>query len=257
MANENGLIWYYGSYEHPAGEVYPRNIEVRPIQSDRGIRWATLFRMSVAGSFVNQNPELDAAGVNTRIGQIRAAYLNDYQDCGFKLEDGTVTNHRIINSDPYNLSGTKIVHRSWDNVYPTEFANTRSFSVTVESLYLSYYNEIVYFSETTQKIGTGGEVWRLYNLWDGTPVRETIFNTSKVIHVTRGTIVGLTTWPTPPPPLWPLEEQLWRRQIIYASPRYHGDLGFTKGTHYAVNYAYFFERSGPDATTRTNTWFNG
>jgi hypothetical protein len=257
MAREGELIWYYGSYEHPVGEVYPRNIEVRPLQSDMGVRWGTVFRMSVAGSFVNQSPELTPKQVGTRIQDMKDAYRDDYKDCGFKHSDGTLTPHRIVNADPFNLSGTKIVHRSWDNVYPTEYANTRSFSVTVQSLYLSEYNDVVYFHETTQKIGTGGEVWRLYNQWDGTPVRETVFNTSKVIHVTRGTIVGLYTWPTPPPPLWPLEEQEWKRQIVYGSPKHHGDLSFLKGTHYAVSYAYFFERNGPDATSPYNTWFNG
>ena len=261
MSSDQGLIWFYGDYEHPAGEVYPKTIEILPKHSDKGVRWASFFRMEVAGSFVGTNPfvdgpELTPAQVDARIIEMEAEYLNDYKDCGFKLKDGTPTEHYMTNNDPFNLSGNKIMHRSWDNQYPTEFANTRSFSITIESLFLQSYNPIVYFHETTQRIGTGGPVWALHNNWGEDPEREEIFTKSKVTHVTRGTIVGLTARPTIPPPLWPEEEQEWKREVSDSSPQFHGDLSFTKGTHYVRSYAYYFERIGPDPTPSRN-WYNG
>lgn len=255
--SSNGLIWYYGNYEHPPGEVYPQKIEVRPLSSDRGLRWAYIVRTQVAGSFVNQSPELDAAGVNSRIATMEQAYRYDYQDYGFKLSNGALTQHHLNTDDPFNLSGNKIVHRSWDNMWPTEFANTRSFTVTLESIIQQSEHRILFFSETTQRIGNGGPTWRLYNQWNGTPVREEITNTSKVYHVQRGTIVGLDTWPTPPDPWWPLEEQQWRRTITQASPRLHGHPSLARATHYALSYTYYFERGNSDPTSPINTWFTG
>jgi hypothetical protein len=34
----SGLIFKYGDYVHPAGEVYPQAIEIRPVLSERGIK---------------------------------------------------------------------------------------------------------------------------------------------------------------------------------------------------------------------------
>lgn len=247
MSSNNGLIFQYGNYQHEKGEVYPERIEIRPLFTEDGIRWASDIRMQVAGSFVNMNPELTPTGVDAKIAEIESVYAgqSDYKDAKFLLEDGTETQHRLINDDPYNLSGNHIINFSWDNRYPTEFANTRSFSVSIGARFLQSYSNILYFHETTQRIGDGGPMWRMYNRWDGLPVKEFITNQSKVYHVQRGIVIGLFTWPLPPEPYWPDEEQTWRRSITQASPKFHGDLAFSKGTHYALSYAYFFERVGP------------
>jgi hypothetical protein len=244
--SSDGLIFYYGSYEHPKGEVSPTRIEIRPLFTDEGIRWAQDVRVEIEGSFVNQSPELDSLGVDARIIELEDVYGNDYQDFGFNLSDGTPTDHYLLTDDLYNLSGNHVMHFGWENRFPTEFANTRSFRAVLGARYLSPYEDIIYFHETVQKIGTGGERWRLYNRWNGDPVKETIMTQSKVYHVQRGTVVGLASTPTIPGPLWPDDEQVWRRTITRVSPRHHGDLSFLKATHYAVSYAYFFERIGVD-----------
>jgi hypothetical protein len=247
--SSDGMIFQYGDYQHEKGEVYPQKIEIRPLLTEDGVRWASDYRMSLAGSFVNQSPELDAAGVNTKIGEIEEAYRFDYKDAKFLLPDGvTETEHRMISDDPFNLSGNRIINFSWDNRYPTEFANTRSFSVTIQARFLQSYSSILYFHETVQRIGTGGPMWRIYNRWDGTPFKEFISTESKVYHVQRGIIIGQSAWLPAPEPYWPDDEQVWRRSITQASPKFHGDLSFIKGTHYAKSYAYFFERVGPDET---------
>ena len=132
MSSNNGLIFYYGPYNHPQGEVYPQAIEYIPQFSEKGIRWGTKYRFKVAGSYVNQSPELDHDGVDARSVAIDAAYLDDYKDCGFKFSDGTPTIHKMTSNDPFNMSGNKILYRSWDNNGPTEMANTRSFSIRSE-----------------------------------------------------------------------------------------------------------------------------
>jgi len=258
MSNTGELKFVYGSYEHPLGEVYPRKIEIIPEASQRGVRWASRYRMEVAGNIVQTGTtELTAAQVGARIAGIQAAYESDYQDAGFKYSDDSWTPHKMTNGDAFNLSGNHVTKLSWDtDAGATEFANTRSFTIVIESLFMQSYNPILFFSERVQRIGNGGEVWSLFNLWDGTPVKETIFTTSKIYHVQRGTIVGLLDWPSPPPPLWPDDEHQEKRIVIQGSPDFHGDLNFIKGTHYPVQYVYYYERSGTDGLT-PNPWYNG
>lgn len=255
MSNANGLIFKYGNYSHLPGEVYPQRLEVRPLISEDGVRWATDYRMQVGGSFVNQVPELDAAGVNTKIDEVEQAYQNDYQDALFLFNDGTTqTQHRLFNNDPFNLSGNRVINFTWDNRFPTEFANTRSFSVTIGARYLTNYWDILYFHETTTRIGDGGPMWRMYNTWAGDPEKEFITTQSKVTHVQSGIVIGLYDWPLPPAPYWPDEEMTWRRKVTQVSPRFHGDLSFLKGTHWGISYTYYFERIGPDPF-RPNPFF--
>ena len=243
----DGFTFFYGDYEHEKGEVYPQAIQVIPRINDDGVRWASLYRMQVAGDFCSSDgTQLTVAQISTRISALNDAYQFDYKDCGFKDPDGNLTPHRMDTNDVYNLSGNRIVRRSWDNVMPTEYANTRSFSVTIESLFQENYTEILAFREATTKRGTGGPIWKMYNLWDGTPYKEFITNTSKVTHVQTGTIIGMNTWPDPllyAPPYWPDEEMEWLRTITQTSPRNHGHPSFQKATHYRTDYTYFFQRT--------------
>lgn len=257
MSFRDGLIWYYGNYEHLPGEVYPARIEVIPHKSTRGVRWASTHRMSVGGHFIDINPELDAAGVEARVAAHRTAYLHDYKNCGFLLNDlaKTPTSHKFDNDDENNLSGNVLSYKSWENLTDTEFANTRSFSMKVESLWQESYSSLYYFNETISQRGTGGPVWRMYNNWSGDPVKQTIFPTSKVYVVQRGLIIAQDFHAAPPLPWWPDYEQEWRYQEALESPKFHGDPYFslTKATHFVTRYAYFYENIGPPRRT-PNPW---
>lgn len=243
----DGFQFYYGDYTHEKGEVYPKSLQVIPRANEDGIRWASLYRMQVAGDFCSSDgTPLTVAQLSTRISAMDAAYLYDYRNCGFLDPDGNLTPHHLSTNDNYNLSGNRVVYRSWDNIMPTEYANTRSFSVTIEALFQENYTEILGFKEETTKKGTGGPVWVMYNLWNGTPYKEIIHNTSKVTHVQAGTIIGMNTWPNPlfySPPYWPAEEMEWLRVVKQTSPRNHGHPSLAKSTHYRTDYAYFFQRT--------------
>jgi len=247
--SSNGLKFFYGNYEHLVGEVYPAKIEVIPKFTPDGIRWATQYTFRLKGSFVDVEPELSPSGVDTKINDILVAYRDDYKDCGFRLPDGTLTNHYMKSSDQYNLSGNRVVYRSWDHQTPTEFANTRSFSIGISSLWNSSINNILSWNESVEKTGTGGPIREVRTTWNGIPYMYTIANQSKVTHVQQGEIVSLGTWATPPDPLWPNEELVHLRVIQQNSPKYWGDPSYTKPTHFVVRYKYIFQRVGPSPIT--------
>lgn len=93
-------------------------------------------------------------------------------------------------------------------------------------------------------------MWKMYNLWNGTPYKEITNNYSKVTHVQTGSIVSMSYWVDPTlyaPPYWPDEEMTWLRTITQHSPRHHGHPSFNKPTHYRVDYTYYFMRTTPGA----------
>jgi hypothetical protein len=255
MSSGKGMSFYWGSYVHPPCEVYPEKVERTPQYSERGIRWATEYRLTVRGDLVSNTPgdELTPAEVTARIQQMDLAYNSDYYDCGF-LMDGAATPHRMLNNDPDNLSGNQIVYRSWDNVLPTEYANTRSFTIIVRALFLHGQEAISSFTEYVTKVGTGGPLWELADTANG-PEKIPILPKTKVTHVQRGTIVGTIGRISPPPPIWPLEEQQWRRVIVQTSPKFYGNPRLRRPVEYKTDYAYYFERLGPDALQGRNWWF--
>ena len=252
--SSNGLKFFYGDYEHLVGEVYPAKIEVIPKFSPDGVRWATQYTFRLKGTFVDVEPELDPSGVDTKIGTILNAYKDDYKDCGFKLPDGTLTKHYMKSNDQYNLSGNRVVYRSWDHESPTEFANTRSFSIGIGSLWRNSYDNILSWTEATEKTGTGGPIREVRTTWNGTPYMYTIANRSKVTHVQQGEIVSLDTWATPPAPYWPNEELVHLRVIQQNSPKFWGDPSYTKPTHFVTRYKYIFQRIGP-SPVQPNLWY--
>lgn len=248
----------YGDYEHTPGECYPASIEIRPMPNRDGVKWAQLIRFRIVGDFcTSDGTVLKASDISDKIEELANAYNDDYKDAIWLDPDGNETPHKMISNDANNLSGVQVVSRSWDHALPAnEYVNTRSYSITLQSLYLwPSAPEIFSFWETTTKIGTGGPRWKLYNLYDGTPVKETVFNATTVRYVTNGSLVGLTTWPDAlaiVPPLWPADEELWKREIRQRSPRFWGDPTFTKGTHYQTDYTYHFHLPAPN-----NGWPSG
>lgn len=246
MSGGQGLVFYYGSYDHQPGEVYPQSIEVRPAYSDRGIRWAKHVRYQVAGDILPTTPGVDMtqAQLTARIDAIEAAYDDDYKDFGFKLADGsTLTSHAMYTNGPYNLSGNRVLSLSFPSRLPSEYANTRSFSATLGALVQDNYSNILHFKETVTEVGTGGIYWTYRPLFNGLIVRENIHDTTPVRVVQQGVSVGLGGYPLVPPPYWPLEEQEWKRVITRESGRIHGHPSNNRGSHFTLRYKYEFLRA--------------
>lgn len=250
----SSLRFYYGDFVHPKCEVYPSLIQLKPLHSQRGIRWGSQRIMQIGGDLVSTGTPLTPAEISARLIQLESAYRQDYKNCGFILDDGTATPHQLLTNDADNLSGNRVTMRSWDNVLPTEYANTRSFSVHIEAIYKEAYSEIIAFTERTHKVGNGGPAWRMHRTFNGLPIKEFISATTPVKHTTTGTVIAMSGFVLPPPPLWPLEEMEWLREVTYHSPKMYGHPSY-KYAHYATQYTYHFWRPSADATTPYNTWY--
>jgi hypothetical protein len=261
VSTSSGFQFYYGTgdqpYIHPKGEVYPESIEIIPRFGEEGVRWAADYIWRLRGNFLDtiptRNPvtaELSMAEITTRINNMRTAYNRNYQNCGFLDDNGNQTSHVLTSNSNLNLSGNRVTRRSWDNLSPTEYANTRSFSFTIQALMSMADSQIISFKEGVSKTGTGGPTWKVRETWSGEPYKYFLTRQSKVVHVQQGEIVSLGSWFSPPSPYWPLEEMQEHRVITMHTPRYHGN-GIP--THYRTTYKYVFERLGDSPNFRPNS----
>lgn len=253
-----GMQFYYGNYVHEKGEVYPEAIEIIPRFGPEGVRWGADFIWRLRGNFFHdptQSSELTTAQVGTKIEALRTAYNRTGQNCGFLLDDGTQSKHVLNSNDTYNLSGNRVTRRSWDNLSECEYANTRSFSFTIQALYQMADSNLISYNEGISKTGTGGPTWKVRANWRGIPYKHYLTKQSKVVHVQQGEIVSLGGWFAAPAPYWPNEEMEEHRVITMHSPRHHGRTGGSP-THYRMTYKYVFERLGPDPNFTPNTGYN-
>jgi hypothetical protein len=159
------------------------------------------------------------------------------------LIDGLPSAHHILNDDPNNMSGNRVLSRSWARRGANEWVNTRSFTITLGATIQESYSTIVAYRETVGQRGTGGEHWTYVPRWQGAPVRTSIHQQTPVELFQEGWIVGLNALPALPPPYWADDEQQRDRYIARFSPRFHGHLDFDRGTHYGLKYRYRFLRA--------------
>lgn len=238
----SGLVFQYGDYQHKAGEVYPQLIEVRPVLSDRGFRWATDIRMTVAGSLCRHpTTPLTPADIDAEINGIISAYQHDYQDFGFLLPDGTRTAHFIENDDAFNLSGNKVIARSWLYESAAEFANTRSYQISLGARILESYSEILFFQEEIALYGNGGPSWSYRSNWTGPPTREEVAEQTPVVVRQSGKLITLSGPAIAPAPWFDEEFELGERRVINRiGATLHGYNQYNRPTHFGLQYEYYF-----------------
>jgi len=253
----SAIYFEYGTYKHPAGEVYPRRIELIPMKSPQGYRWASRYRFAIGGNFCQDvGTPLTPATVSTKIAALEAAYVNDYQDFGFRFVDGDVkTPHYIETNASANLSGNRIVSATWDYQSAAEFANTRTFEIELEAIILQSYNNILSFHETVSEFGDGGTDWTYRTRWTGYPIRENISQYTPVRLVQQGEVVGLLSHPMPPAPWWPSDLYGPGKVVHRESPALLGHPSNAKAVNYVTKYRYEFYRAVPTNPT-PGVWYS-
>jgi hypothetical protein len=239
-----GLRAFYGPFTHSPGEAYPRLVEITPVLSERGRRWATDVQITLEGQFCDDpvNP-LTRSQIANRIEQLDEAYKYDYRDFGFMYKnDGdsawALSPHYIRHDAASNLTGNKVLRRSWLHREPTEFANTRSYNVTVGARFRESYSSIIDFKEAVTFRGDGGPDWVYRTKWQGNPRRDDLTEKTVVHVIQTGYHVNLFPLPLVNPPLFP-EYVLGKQTIITrTTPKSHGSNLSGRYSHYAVQWVY-------------------
>lgn len=239
-----GLQAFYGPYMHSPGEAYPRLIEITPVLSERGRRWATDVQITLEGQFCDDpKTPLTRSQIANKIAELDEAYRHDYRDFGFMYRnDGdsawALSPHYIRHDAATNLTGNKVLRRSWLHREPTEFANTRSYNVTVGARFKESYSSIVHFWESVMFLGDGGPDWVFRDKWQGPARRDDLTEKTVVRVIQTGYHLSLNPLPIINPPLFP-EHVRGKQSVIHRwTPKSHGSNLGNRYTHYAVRWAY-------------------
>lgn len=240
------MYFRYGNYVHPKDEVNVVKFEKIPIFSSRGLRVESLYRMVVRGEI----QAVGQAALTAAINNLISVYAFDYYDIGLLDDSLNPTPHYLYNGVATNLTGNRIVYRSWPKGDPAEYATCRTFDIVAEAKLSDAESQITEFREQVQWIGDGSPRLEVCEHVTGPPEPQIWAQKTKQIIVQSGQIVAHTTDPTPfiPPPLFPVWEQRHKRNYTAVSPKWCGQA--FKG--FSIRYTYHFVSPVPLAVVQPN-----
>lgn len=220
------MYFRYGSYQHPDNEAKLMSFVKNPHVSERGKRYVSRLEMHIQIEVVlptNQSYTTAEAQLylNNRILELINVYKSDYQDAIFYHDDGTPTQHKLINGG--SVSGVRVKHQSWPRGDAAEYATTRTAYIILTADYTDIYSEIYSYSEVVRNIGTGGPRWRMQEFVSGIPIMVVLNQQTAQKIVQSGTAVGVEGYPLPYMlPLWPAYEHLDMREVTPGTPTHYG-----------------------------------
>ena len=235
-----------GNYAFPPYEV---GLTIsRQCQIVKGIvisytdRWDFQGRMQVVPT---GNFNTDQAAVSVAIAQREQSLLNAINsDITFFFDNGTASAHQILANN--TQGGVRLVQPlSYPDGKGAEYSTYRNWTAAIEADYYSSTVAIYDFRETVNFTGDGGPIWKYQLALNGTPYPQTLFQQSTYSAVQSGRAVSLGTYTSPPQPLFPGNEQTWRRQIVMNGP---DRVGFPPNGYFKdfeVLWTYFFESVAP------------
>lgn len=247
------MYFQYGNLVHPNAEVNLVKLEVQPVFSPRNDRFASLKKLHCVGE-IQLTPAEDAAArdpnpvtermnrqalFHTKISTFIDAYANNYQDCGLLHDDGTPTRHYFVNGQANNISGNRVLYRSWNRGEGDEYSTVRTFYVVLGALFDESDSQIYAYSEEVEIHGTGATHWEWAESFTGQPQRQDIFGLTRQKILQYGSIVGVSAWAlgNVPPPIYPNWEHGDRRVQKYEMPKWHGN----RYRLFGYQWSYFME----------------
>lgn len=227
------MIIKWGSYAHTDNEAQLVRYDVQPRKSQRGQRLELSYRAHIRGELKDTSGQ---AALTTKIQSLISAYDQNYQDFILLDNSGNSTPHSILNSDPRNVSGNRVVYRSWDGTDPVEYATIRTYEIVIEAIMAQPESNLVYLTERVTYIGTGGRIWSADNTQYGP--QATVLYPSSWKHVLQDGYAIFYTGPAVPNgPLYPSNfEHEEQRRIVPMEPSFRGQ-GYT---HYPISWHYSF-----------------
>lgn len=228
-----------GGNLHPEHEVNVTKMEIQPVFSPRNDRVFSLKKIHIVGEIQltpaenaaarDANPLIETANrqalFNTKIGTLIDWYADNYQSAGLLHDDGSRTRHFLDNAAANNISGVRVLYRSWPRGEGDEYATVRTFYIILGALFDEADSQIYAYREEIDIIGTAATHWQWVENQTGAPEYQRIFNLTRQKIIQYGSIVGVSTWilGNVPPPLFPNWEHGDQRVQKYEYPKWHGN----------------------------------
>jgi len=206
----------FGGFSFEENEVNLVNVNKQTTFSQRGRR---LQRTETAQCF--GEIQGDSAGeIIGRIPVIEQALRNVGVDFTYGVSGGTP---HVIRHSGDCVSAVRCVNYSFPKGDGAELVTRRSFSFTVQAVYDACDEDLIYWQETVQTIGTGGPRWYVLETIDDIP--RAIFTAQKtaVTYKQTGMAIGYTAYPDEPGPLNPAGEMEAARSIIRSNAQQLGN----------------------------------
>ena len=238
----------YGDYQHPDNEVNLVRFEVLNLRSRRQQLYAKLYRMHVSGEI----QETTTQGIKDRVDELILAYYFDKKGPAEFWVNGIMTPHRLTNDiGQASMSGVRVVQRSWPHGRPSEWANSRNFTIVLEELQdtttvtLSDGQTnngvepmVLEWQQTIRWVGNTGPLWAMRMTQVDLPRGELVYPFTPETLIQEGSSLGWLGYVAPPGPiLGPLLEHMDRRVIDVGTPTHQG-LSFA---YYPTSWHYEFE----------------
>lgn len=221
----------WGGYQFDENAVQLVSFSVRPRNSHRGNRMELVYTAHLRAELKTTSGQ---AAITTLIRDFITAFDQNYQDFVLVDNSGVETPHTFRNSDPRNVSGNRVIQRSWDGQDPVEYALVRTADVVVQAIMAQPESGLIYLTESLTTIGTGGMVWSADNTQNG-PQATVLYPSSWRHVVQQGHAIYYFGPATENGPLFPLNfEHQERRRIVRGEPQFRGQ-GYT---HYPISWHY-------------------
>lgn len=235
----SGLVFRYGNYEHPPGEVTISSITSSVEFSDRGTPNKRKFQWTIQGEKLGD----DIDDLTRKLAALERAYERQGQNAGLYQSGGTATVHRLTNGDA--LGGVRSHGVSYPQGDGVEYVTSRTFSITLEAEYLitdpGKDSGVLEFNETLSFTGTCGPRTIFLFPISGPPEKQTVQGTTTQKIVQSGSATGRNKYPAIPKPMFPAAEHVEMRQITLSGPKNSGG----DSSEFGASWSYSFESATP------------
>lgn len=243
------MYWKFGGYQHPDNEVNLTSMEITTRFSPRGRPMTKLYRLHLHGELVYNGQST----LTTRINELINAYTgNTDVDCGLYQDDGTITPHKLQSSstNPNNISGVKVVYRSWPKGDPEEYATCRTFYIILEAEYKDLESQLIAFRESVSVTGTTGPRRRMVEMNLGPARWQQVSAMTRQEILQQGFAIGYDGYPLGfmPGPILPSLELVDQRYVENENPEFAG----RQFVRYRTNWRYVMNSPIPQAPIPNN-----
>lgn len=240
---DGGMKIVYGTYEHPSGEVAIEKLEAIPQYSPRNRRWFTFYKLHCRGD-LQLTPEEDASVIGdpqarqalmaTKINAFADAYMYNNKSFGLLDGSGNPTRHYLDENHPNNVSGVRVLYRSWPEGGGDQYVTARSFYFIMGALYQEADSGLYAFTEQVRVHGTAGPIWQWVDNPLLIPIQQQVTAFTRQRIEQYGHLIALDFWAegNVPPPLFPAWEHQERRIRTFDYPEYFGKKHKLYGLHW-------------------------
>lgn len=191
----------YGSYNHAPGEAM-FHIEIAAVIGKTGRIEFHRHRWTITGWIAVSSP----SDASTKIAALEAAYLSGGQNLKFKLDGSTDSAHVLLTADC--LNGTEVRPLQWLGISPqgskTQYLRKRNYRIVVTGDIdpEDQDSDIVYWTETIHRLGTGGTNYEWPESIAGSVASQQTNAFTRCMTIQEGFALGRTDYPDPAAALW-------------------------------------------------------